>query len=145
MSYKYFLREFSICYAQHQAKSLQQLTVFAKRFDMWQGSEYPSAYYKEVIQKVRYLQIGILWTPSLPCRTLSSFIQPLPPVPNYGVKQKKIFIIYGCLSISHIKGSRRVKNYSFKLFLHSILQIDKQVLTSHIGKMLKFNAFDLVI
>ena len=73
---------------------------------MWQGSEYTSVYYKGVIQKYVTCKMAFFEPPSSHvtlCHLLSS---PLPlyhslKATHYGVKQKKIFAIYGCLSISH--------------------------------------------
>ena len=54
---------------------------------------------------------------------------------NYGMKQKKIFQIYGYLDISHrIKEDKKVQNYSFNLYAHSHLHIHMHVLTSHVWK-----------
>lgn len=44
-----------------------------------------------------------------------------------------------------LKEAEKIKNCSFNLFSHSLLHTDKQVLTSHVSKILKANDFDLVI
>ena len=54
-------------------------------------------------------------------------------VPNYGMK-KKIFSVYGCLSV---KGGRKSQYCSFKLLAHLILHKDTQVLASHVGKIME--------
>ena len=58
--------------------------------------------------------------------------------------------IYGCLSISHVKGCRnhiiskdveKFRNCNYKICVHSRLHIDAQVLTSHVGKTVELWRF----
>ena len=78
------------------------------------------------------------------------FSNPLPPV-SFTKKWRtmawdrgRFFSIFGCSSISHIKGCRnhiiskdvkKVRKCSYKLCVHSLLHTDTQVLTSHVDKI----------
>lgn len=83
--------------------------------------------------------------------TLCHFFSTFPPLSHslkgdllWHKKGGDFFSIYGCLTISHIKGGKKVRNCRFNLCDNSLLHIDLHVLTSHVGKMVEFQCFESI-